>query len=236
MNRRCEHESDSWTNPIARDLATSGYSVLPNFLPGRTTIEAAAALGNPIDISRFLPNSTRVQDLRPRDESDGSKNTYSGNFGRRAFPLHTDLAHWAVPPRYFLLRCVSGANTVATLVLSWNALAKSISRSTLSRAIFRIRKPRSGFSTLRRAFSHHGEGELFRWDSLFLIPHTSSASQLCTLMQSSIWEEIARKVILQKPNDSILVDNWTTLHGRGPVTEDQINRHLQRVYIGDLFQ
>jgi Taurine catabolism dioxygenase TauD, TfdA family. len=36
-------------------------------------------------------------------------NQYSGNYGLAEFPLHSDLAHWAVPPRYFMLRCVAGA-------------------------------------------------------------------------------------------------------------------------------
>lgn len=52
-----------------------------------------------------LPGLPTVQKLTPHPESKKSLATYSGNFGMGDFPMHTDLAHWATPPRYLLLRC-----------------------------------------------------------------------------------------------------------------------------------
>ena len=86
------------------------------------TAEAAARFGVPLT----LPGFDTVQTLRPIEKDVSPPNTYSGNYGTDEFPLHTDMAHWAVPPRYLLLRCVIGAASVATRLLDGRQLVATI--------------------------------------------------------------------------------------------------------------
>jgi L-asparagine oxygenase len=216
-------------------LAKNGFVFLPNFLPGRTTQDAAAQLGSVIDMAPFFSGYGAVQDLRPLDVGSAPKNHYSGNFGLGRFPLHTDLAHWAVPPRYALLRCVSGTDSVATHLLRWEEILSAISRNTIAKAVLRSRKRRNGFSGLLRALSQEGPLDLFRWDSLFLTPVNSSAKELYDSLRDFAWETKADKIILASPNDSILFDNWKILHARGAVEGHQMHRHIQRAYMMEVF-
>jgi L-asparagine oxygenase len=219
----------------AAALAEDGFVFLSDFLPGCTTQEAAAQLGSIIDMAPLLPGYNTVQDLRPVHVGSAPKNHYSGNFGLDPFPLHTDFAHWAVPPRFVLLRCVSGTDSVATHLLAWKELLSAISRCTIAKSVFRSRKRRNGNSSLLRALSRRGCVDLFRWDSLFLTPVNRSAEELSDLMRDCTWGAKASKVILIRPNDSILIDNWQILHGRGSVEGHQMHRHLQRAYMMEVF-
>lgn len=216
-------------------FARDGFVFLPNLLPGYTTQDAADSLGCVIEMAHHLPGYSSVQDLRPLRVGSTPKNRYSGNFGLDRFPLHTDLAHWAVPPRYALLRCVSGTDSVGTHLLKWEEILSAIPLETIARAVLRSRKRRDGFSGLVRAFSRKGSLDLFRWDSLFLTPVNSAANELADLLRDPAWEAKARTIVLASPNDSILIDNWQTLHGRGAVELHQMHRHVQRAYMMEIF-
>jgi L-asparagine oxygenase len=78
-----------------------------------------------------------VHQLTPKRVEDAPANTYSGNYGLGPFPVHTDLAHWYVPPRYFLLRCVVGSDDVPTVLVDGARLIAKLGVSTLSRALMR---------------------------------------------------------------------------------------------------
>ena len=83
------------------------------------TAEVAVRVGRILEIDKLLPSSKipTVQSLRPRQAVEAKQNQYSGHYGFDIFPFHTDLAHWALPPRYFLLRCLIGTEDVFTNVL-----------------------------------------------------------------------------------------------------------------------
>jgi len=86
------------------EIATSGFALIRNFAPGCGTLNAAQRLGEIDCVDGLEP----VQTLVPRTLEESPPNTYSGNFGTSEFPLHTDLAHWATPPRYFHAAMHSG--------------------------------------------------------------------------------------------------------------------------------
>ena len=65
-----------------------------------STLDIASAIGDISSVSGVKP----VQTLMPRLEENSEKSSYSGNFGYSEFPLHTDMAHWYLPPRFFILR------------------------------------------------------------------------------------------------------------------------------------
>ena len=111
MKKQCKHGRKP-TNSIMykrpSDITTAlnlyGFVIISGHLPELSGLPAFSELGKVVK----LPGVAEVQVLTPRHEATTSPNTYSGNFGIHAFPLHTDLAHWFLPPRYLALRCVVG--------------------------------------------------------------------------------------------------------------------------------
>src|SRR4051812_13786946 len=103
---------------ILSNLARDGFALIPRLHEGESSLPALSRLGEVVR----LPHVEDVQVLRPRATSESPPNIYSGNFGLNAFPLHSDLAHWYLPPRYFALRCVVGADAVQTLLFDGRSL------------------------------------------------------------------------------------------------------------------
>ena len=113
---------------IRADLKRDGFGFYPRLLAELVTTQVANIVGSLANLSQLLPESAIpvVQTLVPREANQFGLNRYSGNYGLAEFPLHSDLAHWAVPPRYFMLRCIVGSNDVFTHVLSWASIVDRI--------------------------------------------------------------------------------------------------------------
>lgn len=154
-------------------------------------------------------------------------NTYGGNYGFDQLPLHTDLAHWYRPPRYLLLRCISGSPSVATHLLSRRQLEIWIPMSLMKRALFSPRRRLDGKSFLLRMI----EGELLRWDQLFLTPQNAAARTVAERMREFASEFPVTSVALSRPGQTLLIDNWAVLHGRGPIPLAGAERKLERIYL-----
>jgi hypothetical protein len=201
-------------------------------------MDVAAALGAVIDVEGLLPSSgiPTVQCLRPRAATQVGTNQYSGHYGLGAFPLHSDLAHWAVPPHYFILRCIVPAEDVFTQVLRWTVVTPLLGTIDMRKAVFTGRKRRIGCSGLVRAMSRHGNTGLFRWDPLFLKPLNQSARDLDRLMREPRWSEAGTEVPLRRPGDTLVIDNWQVLHGRSPIPLHSTGRLLERVYLSDVLR
>jgi L-asparagine oxygenase len=214
-----------------------GFVLQKELAPHLSTVEVARRLGTILNVETILPSSgiPTVQCLRPRETRDVKQNQYSGNYGLNLFPLHTDLAHWIVPPRYFLLRCLVGAEDVFTNLLPCTYIVRVVGTSTLRKAVLRIRKRRFGCSGLVRALSSHQKEEIFRWDPLFLEPLNSNAHALKRVMFGPACNEAVIRVRLQRPGDTLLVDNWRMLHGRSPVSARSTARHIERIYVSEVF-
>jgi hypothetical protein len=80
---------------IAR-LSPNGFIFRRRFFPELPSHEAFNRLGK----IEKLEGMDQIQTLRPKPKDQSTSNTYSGTFGDQHFPLHTDLAHWAIPPRF----------------------------------------------------------------------------------------------------------------------------------------
>lgn len=210
-------------------IAESGYSYIQQYRPDDDIVEIASDLGDPLT----LWAQGLVQNLVPRVVSD--PNTYSGNFGLGCFPFHTDLAYWRRPPRYLLLRCLAGYEDVPTLLIDGRALINAISRDTLTRAIYKPRRPRDGSFSLLRLFESTSDGaDLLRWDEIFLRP----ASRVGDVADAQIRHWLAKcepsLIRLVRRGDTLLIDNWRMLHARSPIPMGRGDRCIQRVYLGGL--
>jgi L-asparagine oxygenase len=218
---------------IHADLIRDGFSFQPRFLPEFCTREVADFLGVVDDPSDALPKSgmRAVQNLIPRERGEVGLNRYSGNYGCGEFPLHTDLAHWAVPPRYFILRCLVGSEFVFTTLLAWRLITERIPIELLRRAVFRARKHKIGSSSLVRAYSTRNGHDLFRWDPLFLHPLNAAAESVASTMINFSSDTSVRRILLRNPSDTLIIDNWQSLHGRSAVSEVETRREVERVYL-----
>ena len=223
---------------ILTTLKRDGFCICPRLLPDLTTAQIADKLGKIVEIPDLLPASGigAVQTLVPRSVNDVAQNQYSGNYGFEEFPLHTDLAHWACPPRYFILRCIVGSESVFTHLLPWTEILNFVGTSTLGRAVFTIRKKRDGYSGLLRAMSNQGGVDLFRWDPIFLRPFNVHAQQLRTAISNPVLLNKIRKTLLEHPGDTIIIDNWRTLHGRARVSPEGIERRIERIYLSEVVE
>lgn len=191
-----------------------------------TTLEVAKRIGRLIK----TPTMPLIQTLTPRIKENEYPNTYSGNFGLNEFPLHTDLAHWYIPPRYFLLRCVNPTSEVVTKILDHQKVLQGESEEAVSRSHFMPRKRLDRSANLLKILN----GELFRWDSVFLKPSNRSAEALKQRIEGRISSSAPESICLDKHGKCLLIDNWRMLHGRSAVGSNSINRIVERIYLEEL--
>lgn len=218
-------------------LQLTGRVFLPAWQPGRATLDIARTIGAVVDIPSLLPGGgvPTVQTLVPRREKESPPNQYSAAFGLGAFPLHSDMAHWSRPPRYLLLRCVSSGGGVATRVLAASSLVSAVSLAVLRRALVRPRSVRRGESVLLPVVFERSEDSFaVRWDSLFLIPMNDASLRVAEAVASGACDAHIADYYLTNPGDTLILDNWRCLHGRGAVALSGMTRRVERAYLSRL--
>lgn len=221
-----------------QNLKQYGYVLLKNYYPERNTIDVAKSISNIVDIEKIIPNAgiSNVHTLTPKEEPEASKSSYSGKYGLRAFPFHTDLAHWATPPRFLMLRCIEGDNTVSTLVLPPDKVAKLATYLPISKAFLSPSNIIKGHSLTALPMMFNINGVIgVRWDKEFLNPINKYAHKVKNgIDQYTLGDWKARSIISNNRGDTIIIDNWRCLHSRSSAPKGS-KRLLERVYMdGDL--
>ena len=201
-----------------RELATFGFC----FLPATDSVRKIANNLDDIGSIEELPGLRRIQILKPNSLDASEPNSYSGNFGLSEFPLHTDLAHWPIPPRYLALQCVLGSNKITTRLLDSEDISKAVGASKLERTLARPRRPLAGefpLLTLRSRGSVD-TSTLFRWDSIFIKPASSWSRGVFQEVVDAIKGVQAQEVILKNPGDLLVVDVVGRITPRVPFQSD----------------
>ncbi|MDD2864020.1 MAG: TauD/TfdA family dioxygenase [Methylococcales bacterium] len=217
---------------IKSELARYGYVFIPELKPNCCTEFIANEIGSIFKVSSFVgyEHIPDIQVLTPREESKSNiKNKYSDNFGLNDFPLHTDLAHWLCPPRYILLRCLNGSDLVSTKIISYDFLVNLLGVKTFKKSVV---KTRNG-CVLPIVFDKAGITGM-RWDSLFLIPMNPSSNEISNLIKSEIIEKNSHHIFLRNKGDTVIIDNWMTIHGRSSVMESEKGRLIERAYLSTI--
>lgn len=209
-----------------------GYAILQSFLPDLEPAAAALALGVPEQVDGLR----LVQELVPTSTDLTTPNTYSGNFGLGAFPLHTDLAHWAEPPRYLMLRCAHGDADAHTTIVDGRLMVASIGSGSLARCLARPRRPLNGGFQLLPILRTSSEPakQCLRWDSIYLKPANEYAQTVFDLIDAylSNLQPVAKALL--KKGDTLVLDNWRLLHGRSPIRSSASPRKIHRLYLSAL--
>lgn len=190
------------------------------------TLDIAKSIGNIYKISTM----PLIQTLTPRLKKSELDNTYSGNFGIGKFPFHTDLAHWFVPPRYFLLRCIVPAMNVHTNLIDSTILFNDSENVLLSRSHFKPRKKLDRTSNILKL----RQERIFRWDSVFIKPINKNADRLSMIINERINTVECISFSLCKEGDCLLIDNWRMLHSRSSISEESMDRKIERVYFEEI--
>lgn len=172
-----------------------------------------------------------VDRLSPRLPKDARPDTMSSCYGAGAFPLHTDRAHWPVPPRYILLRSVGDeSDRPTTLLDTIKITSKSLLREPLWYSKWLVESTRTTFMCTVMTKKEGDATPIFRYDTCCMRPFDSAASRL--------EEDITCELGLSSPelfgwvNGTVLIiDNWRALHGRGTSTTEDFGRVLERVVI-----
>lgn len=219
-----EHEvSDFFT--LKDRLDRSGWVLLKRLSPGITSEIVAAEIGG----AMAPKDGSMVQRLVPQET--GAPNTYSGNFGLRGFPFHTDLAHWRTPPRYLMLRCIKGYSDVPTLVIDGNELVSRIGQEGMRRAVVRPRRPQGGEMRLLRLLQDSGDERILRWDEVYLKPASPIGEAAFLKVRECIERSSPTALALEDEGDTLIIDNWRMLHSRPAIPHERRDRHLERVYL-----
>ncbi|MFJ3046958.1 hypothetical protein ACIPEN_14095 [Herbaspirillum chlorophenolicum] len=214
---------------IAAELVSKGYVLLRRYLPSTATNVALQRIGE-IDAVDGL---AVIQQLTPKKLLEATPNTYSGNFGVGEFPLHTDLAHWAKPPRYLALRCVKGRADVATLLYDGNTLIRELGINPLRMTVVQSRRPMRDGVPLLRLLERVGEAGVLRirWDSIYIRPSTPTSEKTFQRVINFVSNVKPMEVVLLQPGDTLVIDNWRMLHGRSTASIDAHARRIDRAYM-----
>lgn len=214
---------------LLKEVTRNGYVFVERFMPSTPTLEILELLGKAVT----LPGGKPVHRLRP--QNCAPPNTYSGIFGFDAFPLHTDLAHWYLPPRYLMLRCVRGFDAVTTLFLDGQKIVAEIGETVLSRALVNPRRPISGKRPLLRLYQRKRGGvSLLRWDEIFICPATVAGEIGVRKLKRFLANVKCTRISLSSPGDTLVVDNWRMLHGRSAIPDKCATRVIERTYLEKL--
>ncbi|RFB85020.1 hypothetical protein B5K11_32155 [Rhizobium leguminosarum bv. trifolii] len=207
-----------------------GYALMPTWRPERSAGDVATSLGEPLSLGGRDP----VHALAPAAKETSTPNTYSGLYGVQGFPFHTDMAHWRVPPRYLMLRCVVGFREVPTMLIDGAELAREVGLKLLARAIVRPRRPVLGQLPLLRIYQPMEEGAILRWDEVFIKPASRAGDEGSAQFREMLSHCKYRSIVLAAPGDTLVIDNWRMLHARASVPSGCEGRKLERVYLGRL--
>ena len=73
--------------------------------------------------------------------------------------------------------------------------------------------------------------DLFRWDSVFVIPGTDRVGKYALPIEEELAMIEVKEVRLENPGDTLIIDNWRLLHGRSQVPVDSEVRTIERAYL-----
>ncbi|GAW96558.1 MULTISPECIES: TauD/TfdA family dioxygenase [Colwellia] len=218
---------------IKSELSKKGFVFIPKWEPDAEIEYLAKKFGKIVKVSDYVGHEIipNTQKIRPKTQSNSSKNQYSGKFGLDAFPFHTDLAHWSKPPKFLMLRCVRGFEQVSTKVLPLKYILDQLFELGLRRA---VAQPRSNGSNTKSCllpllFKINNQ-RCIRWDSLFLEAVNDNVKRIQHVMLKNETWDMAIDIKLVDSGDTLILNNHSNFHARSNIPKECIDRELERVY------
>ncbi len=215
---------------IREQIAVNGFAFFSRLHTDMSGIDVAHTIGRSMALGGVAP----LHRLMPKNTWESTPNSYSGIYGLDEFPLHTDLAHHPLPPRFFMLRCINGHLSVRTLLVDGYKLATEIGTSLLVRSLVQPRRPRNGRLPLLTIYTTKGDVGLLRWDEQFIKPASEAGKQGFLAFADALRKTMPVEFCLEKPGDTLVIDNWRMLHGRSVVPTNGKQRIIERIYLEEI--
>ena len=206
-------------------LKMKGLVELEGVSDEQDIVDLASTLGQ----LRLHPNGERVYTLKPSDGEQSLDGTFSRLYGYSTFPIHTDTAFWSLPARYVIMAMK------ATSQCGTSFLSLATQREDFKKEIYGLAKKSvfilKNFEGARyvSAYFRCGEEEGIRFDPNCMNPKNKEAG----LFRDKIIELAARNIGIVKwtGDKTLIIDNWSVLHGREAVLHEKGSRTLSRIYV-----
>jgi L-asparagine oxygenase len=205
MSRRGWHEIEF---PVTEDLR----GIVPLLRP---------ELANRLD-------ALQLERVSPKQASEARAGTMSSRWGLGAFPLHTERAHWRVPPRFLILRSVGEATDRPTTLLdSADLRLDRRLREELRTMTWRVSMGGADFSTTVLWRADNARMDYIRYDRCCMAPAVTEVGDRF----SAVLEAANVVEHRWRPDTALVIDNWRMLHGRGTSDRTDYGRIIERVVV-----
>jgi len=175
--------------------------------------------------------SSTVDHIRPMPKHEARPASLSALHGLDAFPLHTDTAHWRKPARYVLLRAATEecGSRPTVIVDSRSLRLQPDDASKLRRVTFSVHSGRNSFLCTIMS----GVAPIVRFDAGCMFPTSTVAAATLDTFRAEL-QACYQHQIHWKQGDTLVLDNWRSLHGRARGSfNDSSQRLLQRVLVNN---
>lgn len=202
-------------------LDEKGWALIPSAdaPPVEEFSQTLRQFGRPVPV-----RGEYVQRVVPLDVSKARPSSLSVKFGLGEFPLHTDAAHHTTPARWLVLQCEDpGEIAVGTKVLHFQSRHFTEEQmATIGDSLFLVRNGRYSFYT-----SILRDRRFIRYDPGCFVALDAKAKHTCEIFREISQTDATKAVRLNK-GDMLVIDNWTSLHGRDPLGGESSTRSLLR--------
>lgn len=206
-----------------------GWALIEPKRPPQNILTIAAAFGNPI----ASPGRPLIQTLIARQAKIAPLRSMSSMLGLNEFPLHTDMAHWPVPPRYIVFECILNKPQIPTVLVDGKLIFKRHKyASEWSRAAWKVTGVSTSFScsTLFQEAGIKG----IRWDPCCMRPLGPLAEQVYPSLLRITRRALTGNgvpIIWAKQGIFLIIDNWRMFHSRPSIPDGGGSRILRRVLL-----
>jgi hypothetical protein len=93
------------------------------------------------------------------------------------------------------------------------------------------RRPRAGKIRLLRLLESSAEGDITRWDEVYLRPASQIGKVVSEAVSAHIKAAVPMPIVMVDEGDVLILDNWRMLHSRPAIPDDRRDRCLHRIYL-----
>jgi len=211
---------------IEHQLKQRGWAEEEGGIDEATLLGFADSLGTPIASN----SGELVKRLTPKHQGLATEHTFSGSYGNKAFPLHTDTAFWPLPARYVIF-VSTGPSSTGTLVAPFERLLARLPRKQIAQAeqsVWLIPPPFGNMYCSLQFRSGRSFG--WRYDAHCMRPANGAAHAIHDAL-TEIEKELAAERCIWTKGKVLVLDNWVAIHGREAVPSMDCHRELLRVYV-----
>jgi hypothetical protein len=177
-------------------------------------------------LRRLQVKTTECSVLRNFEPTVARNNTLSSRYGRDAFPIHTDFAARAEPPRFILL-FAGRPREAATTLYNTEEVVSYFGLKYLLSANFLVK---SGTKNFYAPFLINRNGHwAFRFNGDTMKPLNENARNICEFVLDQKWKNFTR--VDWQVQKVVLIDNWRIMHSREAISKTDEGAVLRRIAI-----